>query len=360
LTLLDESQAANSFLPTARDGANARVQRINCEGGLGTVGAKVEMEYCVTNLDANTTTACANKAIDDTSYVAVAGSQSSAADTAPLYATAGVPNIPGAAFLPGDFAGATTFNTSSGVLVVGGIGSVACTQNFKSLKELRNQLDASAQATALINLALQSYGCDALKQSYDIAPGAADVSPQVTSAAEGVDAVTLDLLPSSTQQVFKARKQLGITTPFVAATAEFTNETLKSMGDAADGSLIAGWFPTDDVKSAGNDAFLADLAAIGKADSSGDVARAAWVALDLLAAATKSAATVDRASVLEGLQALSSYDAGGMTPKLDFTKDGADPRFPRIFNPTVAQATIKDGKLIALPGAEPFLPVFKG
>lgn len=359
MVILDESAAANNFLDTARSGARARVKRINAAGGLGGSGRAVQLDFCVTDLDPNKALACANKAVSDKSYVAAAGGFSSATETAPLYEKAGLANIPGAAFTPGDWTSKNVFNITSAVFVVAGVGTIACKElGYKKLVEGRNNLPASIQATDLSNAALASNGCASITKSVDFAIDASDVSAQVqTLGSAGADAVVLDILPSLSEQIFPSRKQLGIKTPFVGAVAEFTNESVKNMADALEGTHVAGWMPTDDFAAPGNTAYLADFKAAGEKEGvKGDTSRSAWAALDLLDTAAKTAKTIDRAGILAALGTVNAYNAGGMTPTLDFTKPGPNPNFPRLHNLTVFHAIVKNGKFTT--GSTTFIPIF--
>ncbi len=226
------------------------------------------------------------------------------------------------------------------------------------MAEGRNNLPASVQATALVNLALASYGCDPLIQSVDFPVDQADVSAQVaTLAAIDADAITLDILPSLAEQIFPAADQLGVETPFAGATPSFSNASVENMADIIEGVYVAGWMPTDDFDVPGNTLYMEDFAASGAEEGlSGDTARAAWVALDLLDYAAQSAATIDRTGLLAALSATTDYDAGGMVPVLDFSKPGANPTFPRIVNLTVFPAQVKGGTFVAAGGT--FVPIF--
>ncbi len=90
MMILDESAAVNLFQDSPKAGAQARVDRINAEGGLGGSGQPVELDFCITDLDPNKALACAQEAADDPSYVAVAGSQSSTTETSPVFEGAGL------------------------------------------------------------------------------------------------------------------------------------------------------------------------------------------------------------------------------------------------------------------------------
>ncbi len=359
LVILDESAAANNFLDTARAGAQARADRINAEGGLGGSGHPVELDFCVTDLDPNKTAECVQKAADDPAYIAAAGGFASAGDTATPLAAAGLASVPGAAFIPSDWGGENVFNINSGAFIVAAVGTLACSVlGYESLVEGRSNLPASQAASALVDMALASNGCAPLTQSIDIAVDAADVSAQVAALGDAdADAVTLDILPSMSEQIFPARTQLGIDRPFVAASGEFTNESVANMADDLEGTPIVAWMPTDDFDSPGNKQYLADFEASGAdAGLNGDTARSAYVAIDLVDFAAKSAASIDRAGILDALNGVSSYDGGGLTPTLDFTKPGPNPAFPRMFNLSFFHATVKDGKFAS--AGDGFVPIF--
>jgi ABC-type branched-subunit amino acid transport system substrate-binding protein len=357
MVILDESQALNERLGTVRDGVNARVARIDSQGGLGGSGHPVAVDFCSTDLDPNKALACARTAAGDPSYVAVAASETAAADIAPVLAEAGLPDVPAAAIQPGDFKSSNVFATNAGVLLIPAVSVLACKLGYHHINELRTNLPSSAVGTSLANLALKSHGCNQLQKSVDLPLGQADVSPQVTAVAQGADAVVSDVAPAQNQQVLAARTQLGISTPFLTATGVLSNDAVKSLGPSAEGIKLASALPTDDVQLPGNTTYLADMKAL-RAQHYGDAAKMAWVSIDLLNTAVKGLTTLNRSTILAALNRVASYDAGGLLPPMDFAKPGPNPTFPRMFNLTYFHAVIQNGRPVAAPGRDSVAQIF--
>ena len=360
LTMLDESQAANVYLPNLRAGINAGVHRINCEGGLGDVGSPVQVDFCVTSMNPNQVQACAGSAINNKSYVAAVGDEVQESDPGSEFAAAGLPDIPADALTLSELTGATTFNTNAAVIHAAGEATLACHLRYKKTNQLFLDVPDTAVVIRLENQALRSYGCAPIAKTVKVPLTATDLSAEVYAASAGADAVILNLSPHDVVQAFAARQQLGIQTPFMAEGAVMSADTLKAVGDKANGMLVADWYPPGNVSSAGNREFLADMSAVGQSGEADDMARAGWVATDLLATAAHGLRTVSRASVLKALRSMTSFDAAGMTPPLDFTKPAPDPQYPRVFNLTISPSIVAGGQFKAVSGLPTFIPIFKG
>ena len=75
-----------------------------------------------------------------------------------------------------------------------------------------------------------------------------------------------------------------------------------------------------------------------------------WVFEQVATKIIKDGGTVDAASMLAGMNDLTDFDTGGMTPPISTTVPFVTPaaipiQLPRMFNPTVVQFVIKKGKL---------------
>jgi ABC-type branched-subunit amino acid transport system substrate-binding protein len=361
MAILDESDAANVSLPDARAGILARVKRINETGnGLGGSGRPVEVVFCRSEVDPNKAADCARQAAGDPSIVAVVGS-AVAEDVNPILAAAGLANIGPAPLSAGDFTSPTAFNTSGGsVAEAGGEGAIACRElHLARINAGRVQLDVAAQATQLVNQVLGSWHGAPLGRNVDIPVGATDVSAQVSAMADGADAVVLAVLPVQAQQVLLARRQLGVDTPFLATAQMLTAQALTSLGDAAEGTDIAALYPTDDVDLPGNRAYVRDMRAAGGYDQADDTAKGGWVAFDLFDHVARGLATINRATVLRAMRASADYNAGGLTPTLNFAGKAASPMLPRLYNLTYFHARVHDGKFVSA-GSGRSEPVFGG
>ncbi|MGW6729691.1 ABC transporter substrate-binding protein [Nocardia sp. NPDC055029] len=359
MMVLAESDAANIHLDEARAGANARVKRINeVDNGLGGSGHPVEIVFCTTNLDPNIANNCARQAANDPSIIAVIGS-SVTDDITQTLSDAGLANVPAIPTTAGDFTSPISFPTNGGVVTGFGAQGAIAVRDIKA-KEVAYgtiQLPNALQGVAIVNQSLESNGAAPLANVVQVPLTASDLTSQVSSMAENADAVLLAVTPTMASQMMLARQQLAISVPFVAATVNFTVDSLKGLGAAAEGMRLAAYYPTEDIELAGNSQFVTDMKANGSTKFVGDLAKADWVAFDLFNEAAKGLQTLDRATVLGALKAVSGYDAGGLTPKLDFTKPGANPAFPRLVNLDYFSAVVKNGKVVS-GGSGEFEPTF--
>ncbi|MFT4262206.1 MAG: ABC transporter substrate-binding protein [Nocardioides sp.] len=363
MALLEEAKAYNVSQPSSRAGIDSKVKAINCAGGLGTAGSKVEVVYCVSNYDPNAVDACANKAADDTSIVAVAGGGVAEGTPGATFAKAGLTSIPQTAYAS-DLNGATTFAIApSGVQLGPGEPVMGCMLGYEKQSLLLIQNPAAAGVPDLDNAALKSYDCPDLLRTVQVPQTATDLSSQVVAASKDADAIVLAVGPAQAVAAFKAKQQLGIDVPFITNSGTMTADTIKAAGAAAEGVLVESqaYLPADDSESTGAAQFRADMKANGTSDLVDGWAQGSWLTFDVLQAATKDVATIDRASVLAAMSALSSYDGGGQLPTIDFTKPAPNPDFPRLFNDQFSPAVVKDGTFVALEDGtiDKFVPISK-
>lgn len=347
--IVDESQAKNVSQAAIRAGIKAAVQRINNSGnGLGGSGHPIDLQTCVTNLDPNQAADCARRAANDPSVVATVGNVLTE-DENSIFESAGLPVIPAYPTNAGDFSSPVVFLTNGGsVIAASGSATLAVKDiQAKRVGILNPDYAVSVKNTQFIDATLQALGAPTLIHPVRVPLTASDISSYVASAAQGVDAVLLLLPPGQSQQALLGAQSQGIKVPFVELGLAQTPDLLKSVGAAANGVQVANWFPTSDVEVPGNKQFEADVSAAGETDQSGDAAKSAWLAFQLLDRAAKGLTTLDRSTLLKGLKGATDFDGGGLTPKLDFSKPGPDAKFPRVLNWTYFDAAIKDGKLVS-------------
>lgn len=360
--LLDENEAAGILFPDNRAGAQARIDRINAEGGLGGSGTPVELVFCVTSLDPNAAADCAREAVEDPAVIAVAGSVNITADTiVPVTSEAGLPYVGMLPLQTSDFTNPLAYPLIGGLASAVPGQAVIAAQDFGATNIVNGRagIEAAAQGTLLIDLALQSWGFEPSAAAVDVPIGQADVSAQVLAMAEDADAVVLSLAPGQDQQVMLARQALGIDVQFFATGSNFTQKDIDELGDAVEGLQLVSYYPPDGQESEGNSAFLADMEAVGALEQTGDLARQSWSAIDFIDHVAAGMDTFDRESLVAGINASNDYDAGGMLPTIDFTAPGANPLFPRIVNNTMLHTEISGGTVVVVGDGE-FRPVFGG
>lgn len=360
LSVLDESQTLSLYLPDIRAGVNAAIHQIDCSGGLGKAGSPVQVEFCDSEADPNQVTACADKATGNQSYVASVGNQVGEGTLGTLFAAAGLPDLPANVLTPNEATGATVFATNAGLMTSVGQAVVACKLGYKKTSELVIQLPAGAAITAQEKQVLKTDGCPAIYRSVPVPATATDVSSELTAAAQGADVMMLHLTPDQGEQAMKVKSQLGITTPVLNEGAVATAESLKSLGSVANGMLLATFLPPASTGTPGDEQFLADMKAIGQSGEVDDNSLAAWVSVDLLATAAKNLTVVNRSTLLQALRSTTSFDAGGVTPTLNFSKPGSYATYPRLFNMTVSVGKVENGQIEPVTSQPRFIPIFNG
>lgn len=361
MSILEEAPAFQVAQPSVRAAIAARVAAINCAGGLGTSGNKLAVTYCISNYDPNAVNACANQAVSDKSIVAVAGGGVAEGTPGAILASGGMPSIPQTSY-SSDLNGSTTFAVvPSGVQLGPGEPVMACKLGYKKVSLLLIQNPAAAGVPAFDNKALEGFGCPDLIRTVEVPQAATDVSSQVVAAAQGADAIVLAVATNQAIAAFKDAKQLNIKAPFITNAGSMTSGSIQAAGSAANGVLVEtqAYLPANDSSTPGAAQFRAEMAAVGQSSLVDGWSQGAWITFNLLQTAAKDLTTVDRASLLAALNKVSSFDAGGQIPTVDFTKPAPDPAFPRLFNNQWSPAVIKDGKLVALDNATlgNFVPV---
>jgi ABC-type branched-subunit amino acid transport system substrate-binding protein len=363
MALLEEAPAYQVTQESSRAAIAARVAAINCAGGLGAAGDKLAVTYCISNYDPNAVNACANQAVSDKNVIAVAGGGVAEGTPGAILASGGVPSIPQTSYAS-DLSGSTTFAVvPSGVELGPGEPVMACKLGYKKVSLLLIQNPAAAGVPAFDNKALAGFGCPALIRTVEVPQTATDVSSQVVAAAQGADAIVLAVADNQAIAAFKDARQLNIKAPFITNAGSMTAGTIQAAGSAANGVLVESqaFLPANNASSAGAAQFRAEMAAAGKSSVVDGWSQGTWITFDLLQTAAKGLTTVNRATLLGALSKVTSFDAGGQIPAVDFTKAAPDPAFPRLFNDQWSPAVVKDGQLVALENATlgNFVPVEK-
>jgi ABC-type branched-subunit amino acid transport system substrate-binding protein len=363
MALLEEAPAYQVSQPSSRAAIAARVQAINCAGGLGAAGDKLAVTYCISNYDPNAVNACANQAVSDKNIIAVAGGGVAEGTPGTILAAGGVPNIPQTSYAS-DLNGSTTFAVvPSGVQLGPGEPVMACKLGYKKVSLLLIQNPAAAGVPAFDNQALEGFGCPDLIRTVEVPQTATDLSSQVVAAAQGADAIVLAVADNQAIAAFKDAKQLNIKVPFITNAGSMTSGTIQAAGSAANGVLVESqaFLPANDSLSPGAAQFRAEMAAVGQSSLVDGWSQGTWITFDLLQTAAEGLTTVNRTTLLGALNKITSFDAGGQIPTVNFTKPAPNPAFPRLFNDEWSPAVVKNGQLVALQNATlgNFVPVEK-
>jgi ABC-type branched-subunit amino acid transport system substrate-binding protein len=360
MIIVDDAPALGNPMKEPQSGASARIDRINATSGLGGSGRPVELVVCNSELDPNKGADCARQAADDPTIIAVVGVNTGVSDFNPVFEEAGLANIGQQPVSAGDSSSDISFPVVGGIIGAGG-GQATIAHVVLGAKKIvhgRVGIDVIQGVTDLINGVLASYGADPVTNTVDVAIGSTDVSAQVAAMATDADVVALSVLTSQVQPILHSRAQQGITVPFIINASSFGDAAVKAAGDEAEGINIVCSFAPDDVDVPGVHAYLDDIAAAGAEDTVSELSRIGWTGVDLLDYAMQGETTFTRESVLAAIRKVNDYDAGGMSPKVDFTKPGANPAFPSIRNLQIFPCVVKDGKIVS--AGDGFIPVFGG
>jgi ABC-type branched-subunit amino acid transport system substrate-binding protein len=353
MVILDESEAQGLRFDTARAGVQAKVKAINAGDGLGGSGRPVKVVYCVTDLDPNKDAECAREAADDPEIVAVVASVIGVGDSVnPILEEAGVANLGGTAFTQSDGESPISFPVMGGL-----VAAVGCQATILADEAGATDISVAYSDTPGAELgtvlAGQTLAPRALEvNNTGVVPLAkADISAEVTAIAEDSDGIVTASDGETAKKIIRTARQLGLDVALAGSGAQqFTPEAIDALGDAADGVYLALWFATDDTKADGVKEYLADMKKVKAKNKSDDLAKNSWLAISLLDHATDGATTIDRTTVLDGLNAVTAFDSGGLAPTLDFTQPGSflGGLQPRVVNDSCAYGRIKDGKIVGV------------
>jgi len=355
----DSSEALGVVFPSVRAGIEARVARINSEGGLGAAGHEVLVEICVTDFDPNAAAECAREAAADPSTIAVAASVSANGDAyLPILEEAGLANVGGTAFGQLDGSSPVSFPTMGGAIAAAGcqatvLRDVAGIENFGLAI---TDSPGSDQVGFLLTILGVPAGAEVVTPVANT-----DYTAEIGALAADVEAIMLAQDLSGAFKVLRAVEQLGIDLPLSGTAGQsWTPANIASAGPSIEGMYLSLWYASDDSGAPGIEQYRADLEAIGEPDLTGDLAKMGWVAFELIHQLAEGTDVVDRSTILDGLNAMTAFDTGGIAPVLDFTTPGGflGGAAPRFVNETCAYGQIQDGAVVGV--SDGFLTPFTG
>lgn len=334
--------------PQISAGARAAAAEVNEAGGIN--GLEVKIELCDTKQDVNEAFNCAQKAADEQVLAAV-GTQDSRGNSYEQLAAGGIPNVIAYA-AGGNVADPNSYPGFAGSVgyTVGGLTALASQPGVESIAvaflddgQLIAQLEPLAQ---ILGIAYP----DVEVNYVGIPPTAVDYAASVTTAAES-DAIFLAMPADAIVQFRKTADQLGVDKP-TGAPASTLNGGLEQLGDLAEGMLaVAGYLAATTASSPEIDAFKAAMAEHEPDAQIDDLTVNGYLGVLVVAQALDGAATVDSATLKAALDATTGIETG-LAPAMQFTTPhpvlGA--QMPRVFNGSVVQVQIVDGKFEPLTG----------
>jgi branched-chain amino acid transport system substrate-binding protein len=353
--IYNKDEAAGQSNEQVETSLRAAIKAGQKRGDLG--GAKVVVHVCTNSTnDPNGGAKCANEMASNPKIVAVVGSANSEGATiSPILEQAGIAAIGSLPISIPDFTSPIAFPVMSGALGTPGAATLLVDE-YKVDKIALGNLDlaAAAQVPILVNQGLSTRGLK-LAGEVKLPIEKQDLSAEVAQLGDLGDGIVIASLPEQFARLVQSAKSTGAWDGKKISTLPsiLTPAVLKSLGADATGIYIAtGGLATTDVKAPGVKRYVREMKKYGNAeDDQDDLVKNAWLAYQVFVAGVKGAPTIDRASVLAGMQKL-NYDPQGMAPQLDYTTPNTTVfggAVPRAFNTSVMYAKVKKGgKIVAL------------
>jgi ABC-type branched-subunit amino acid transport system substrate-binding protein len=335
----------------------AAAKSLNASGGID--GRPVKVKSCTHGVDdANGAVACANQMVQDPDVVAILGAGGSQANAInPILETAGMASIGSLPLQQSDFTSKITFPLGPGALTAAGPAALLA-DKLKIKDPSLGVLDiaSTSQVPILMNQVLAPRG-GKVSATVKLPVDKQDFSAEAAQLADASDGIILAMSSEQFGRLMRAGASSGVFNgkKIGSFTSVVTPDQIKTLGSAANGLYVAAGLATIDTKSPAMTRYLSDLkkyAPSVRPYAEDDTVKLPWLSMQVFAAAAKGLPTIDKASILASMNKL-VYDPQGMAPKLDFTKENTTVfggAVPRIFNPTVMYAQVKNGKIRALDG----------
>jgi branched-chain amino acid transport system substrate-binding protein len=334
-------------------GAQAAAAAVNAAGGID--GRPIDVIVCSDELSADTARQCARDAVEQ-GVVAVVGLQTTNETTIlPILEAAGIPAIGVSPFTEIGLTSPVSFPDTSGfvgqtlgmglqlaragaddvsAIVPGGLGGIAT--------EVGDAVGVGASSdganyTGLVQIPAKS----------------ADLSPAVASATENgasVAGFAGDEAAFLTAMRSLAPDSMISTFPF-----NLTDSVIESAGAAAEGVMGVDGIVPPSADTEGTAQYKEDLAAFDSTMPTSTTGLHEWLAMWTFSRVVADLDTVDAASTLQAMSAVTDLDMGGITPP--YSTVSTSTRYPRMFNSTVVFQVVEDGALTLQDADEPFVSI---
>lgn len=331
-------------------GLKIGIAAVNAAGGIN--GRPIEQVSCTDNNDVNAATSCLRSALADSSVVALVGTGTTfGASIDPMLTAARMASVGDGLLTAPDFTCQVCFANTTGALTVLGQATIAVSVlHAKTIGVPYIGVAAGAGLPPLITSVVGPLGAKVVG-AIGIPPTASDLTPQ--AGAEGaakpdavVDGLTTDLLV----KFVHAYRSQGFSTPLVLTDGNFDNDEISSDLAGADNNL----YLVSDFNH-GVPAYQTFLSDKQKYDPGypyhTDEVLRAYAAVKEFAFAAARAKDLTRSGILDAMNSLSSYDAGGLIePPLNYTKPQTEGggHFPRAFQTHLYLYKFEGGKQVPM------------
>jgi ABC-type branched-subunit amino acid transport system substrate-binding protein len=338
-----KSQLTN--YPAITAAATTYEKYINAKGGIN--GKKLQVLTCDEGGTPNKASDCARKAIQE-KVVSVISSFGYTGDaTIPLLKSANI------AMFGGCCSNAVADLTSSNAFLMGNGPAYGAALVQHAVDDGKKKIalvvidGAQSYLTPQIN-ALKANGLKPNK-TVVLPATAQDLSPQASQAlADGTDAVIMVVNADSIKSFITAYKQIGSHARIYGPQGNLTEDVVSGFGNLSDGWITGNSYA--DINAPVWDDFRAALKKYKAPDISynGLDGLGAWAGYTAFTDIVKGMkGPITSKTFLDAASKTTSVDTGGMTAKIDFTKEWSDgPKgYQRLFNRTATFGTFKNGKL---------------
>ena len=322
----------NVSLPDASAAMTAAVDSINANGGVN--GHKLTLDLCDDKFDPNLASTCARTAVSNGDVAVMSAFSAFTPQIVPILEAAGIPFINEAPAAPIDFTSTDEFPLTGGTPVAyAAIGQELVEAGCKKVGAVVDGTTVNEQAAVWLEKGAQSKGASYV--SVQVSDSAVDfTSPVAQLESEGAECIVPDTPPPFGAKIVTAVEQSSKKLPIGAVSAEFSDQTLKTLGSQADGLIMTQQEhrPADPVPAV--DAMKSAMAKYTPSTPATDpFSSGAWAAVNVTASIIEQVkGAVTAASVLSAAKATTSVNSSGMLGNFSFASAPPVPSLPRVKN----------------------------
>jgi ABC-type branched-subunit amino acid transport system substrate-binding protein len=350
--------------PEIFDAADAAVAAINTAGGIadpeGGPARPLEVIRCEAgaggNEDPDAALNCARDTIDQ-GVVAVVGRYLFGADGTQAWAEAGIPMIGSSPNEVEDFTNEFVYPITGGALAgAPGVGIALQEAGAETIALITGDVEAGRQLPGLITPALQDED-DLVQETYLSLDPSADYTAQLSQlVSSNPDAIAVFGSSDINVRAISGLRDAGYTGLIGLPGTGLTPEGLETLGDAAEGAILASSFDAPNGgEREGVAQFNEEMDTYAPDAARTDLAINAWASVHLFAEVLAEADAMDPASVVAALDGF-EVDLDGLAPPFTMGVPNNQLDLPRIFTVAFQVQEVSDGEVVPSGEAE-FLDV---
>jgi branched-chain amino acid transport system substrate-binding protein len=327
-------------VPQLLSGAKAAAASINAKGGIE--GHQIEIISCNDQANPNQASQCAQTAIEQ-NVSAVTGFFLFGPQIFDATNEAGIPVLDNQPVSAKAGTSPNSFPMSAGSFAkFPGIARQLVEAGDKNIVVMPVNTAAGAFNATLTTRGVEAAGGKVVRTVTSQA-GAPDYAPYVHQALEGdaTQAIIYVGTPEDFPKLVLAARQAGFTGRIGANIGHVPPAVAKSIAGSGVDVLVASDYYLPPATQA--EPFAADMAKYEPSGSVDVFSAGSWAAVHVIANALKGKSATDAKALTEALSSSSALDVSGISPKLDFTKPGPIPDYPRLSNADVVIIQITDG-----------------